>query len=461
MSEKEKIKGKIKNKNGKQEEFNNNYINEETKLLKKNISSQNKEIVINEICAKMLNFSDGLSTFSNLAITYYLKDNLQLSPSKSALIQSILSFPSILKPLFGFMSDVYPFFGYKRKSYILINSILIFISWIILFFFNPSVTLTILILLIKAICKTFLGACSSAVLVEISKERSKNDKKLENFNTTIIYINIGMIISSTTRGIALEYFGIKNMFLISGLLSILNIISGILYQENIIKKELNKESNNNSIKHNFKQLYDLVKQKQILLLLIYMLIMTITPSYYESSFYFLTDIKGFTKIDFGNMTIILMLIFFINSIINKRFLNSFNPHKVIIYTTIFAFLFSSVYNIWIYFNLKSKAILFSGISLYIGFKALSVKPIFNLGFLVCPKGYEGSVMGLFYSIRDLGDTLATLFGSYLAYILDIQRKKYATFNKMIYIINFISLLPILFINIIKDKSIVLIRENKD
>ena len=118
MSEKEKIKGKIKNKNGKQEEFNNNYINEETKLLKKNISSQNKEIVINEICAKMLNFSDGLSTFSNLAITYYLKDNLQLSPSKSALIQSILSFPSILKPLFGFMSDVYPFFGYKRKSYI-------------------------------------------------------------------------------------------------------------------------------------------------------------------------------------------------------------------------------------------------------------------------------------------------------------------------------------------------------
>ena len=127
MSEKEKIKGKIKNKNGKQEEFNNNYINEETKLLKKNISSQNKEIVINEICAKMLNFSDGLSTFSNLAITYYLKDNLQLSPSKSALIQSILSFPSILKPLFGFMSDVYPFFGYKRKSYILINSILILI----------------------------------------------------------------------------------------------------------------------------------------------------------------------------------------------------------------------------------------------------------------------------------------------------------------------------------------------
>ena len=460
MSEKENIKGKYKNINEKKE-LNNNNINEETKLLKKDISSQTKEKDINEICAKILNFADGLSTFSNLAISYYLKDNLQLSPSKSALIQSILGFPNILKPLFGFMSDVYPFFGYKRKSYILVSSILIFISWLILFFFNPSVVLTILILLNTAISKTFLNACSSAVLVEISKKRSKNDKKLENFNSTIIYTNIGMIISSTTRGIALEYFAIKNMFLISGLLSLLNIISGILYQENIIKNENHKESNNNSMKSHFKQLYDLIKQKQILLLLIYMLIMTVTPSYYESSFYYLTDIKGFTKIDFGNMTIIIMLIFFINSIINKRFLNSFNPQKVIIYTTIIAFLFSSVYNIWIYFNLKSKIILYCGISLYIGFKALSVKPIFNLGFLVCPKGYEGSVMGLFYSIRDLGDTLASLFGSSLAYLLDIQGKKYTTFNKMIYIINCISLLPIIFINIIKDKSIVSIQENKE
>ena len=459
MIEKEP-QNKNKNKNEKQE-VNNNNINEETKLLRKNISTQVKEKDLNEICAKILNFSDGLSSFSNLAITYYFKDNLQLSPSKSALIQSILRFPNILKPLFGFMSDIYPFFGYKRKSYILINSILIFISWTILSFFNLSVILTILILLIQAISKTFLAACSSAVLVEISKKRSKNDKKLENFNSTIIYTNIGMILSSTTRGISLEYFSTQNMFLISGLFSLLNIISGILYEEDCIKNEINKGTNNNSIKKHFKQLYDLIKQKQISLLLIYMIIMTITPSYYESSFYYLTDMKGFTKIDFGNMTIIIMLIFFINSIINKRFLNSFIPQKVIIYTTIIAYLFSSVYNIWIYFNLKSKIILFCGISLYIGFKALSVKPIFNLGFLVCPKGYEGSVMGLFYSIRDLGDTLASLFGSSLAYLLDIQGKKYATFNKMIFIINLISLLPIIFINIINDKNLALIQENKD
>jgi hypothetical protein len=70
-------------------------------------------------------------------------------------------------------------------------------------------------------------------------------------------------------------------------------------------------------------------------------------------------------------------------------------------------------------------------------------------------------MGLFYSIRDLGDVLASLFGSYMAYIFDIQRKNYTTYNKMIFIINLLSLLPIFCINIINDKSIISIQENKE
>ena len=49
----------------------------------------------------------------------------------------------------------------------------------------------------------------------------------------------------------------------------------------------------------------------------------------------------------------------------------------------------------------------------------------------------------------------------MAHFLDIQGKKYTTFNKMILIINLITLLPLLFINIIQDKSIVSIQENKE
>ena len=410
---------------------------EETQSLKTKNSSpspsnkEEEENNLNELCAKILNISEGLSKFSYLAITYYLKDTLKLSPSKSAFFQSLLGVPSIFSPLFGFISDTILFFGYKRKSYILFNGFLVFITWLILSFFNFSMELTLLLLFINSTSKTFLSSCVNAVWVQLSKKRSKDEKKLENYNSAIIYINIGTIISSLTRGIALTFLSTKTIFLISGMISFLNIIAGILYKET--KYNRNENDKKKDINH-FKQVFDIIKQKELMLLIIYMLIMTITPSYYESSFYFLTDAKGFSKIDFSNFTLVIMLLFFMNSIINKKYINSFKPTYVVIITTIISFLFSSIYNLWIVFDLQSKIIVFGAISLYVSFKALSVKPIFNLAYLMCPEGYGGSIMGLFYSLRDFGDFLSSIFGSWLSFLFDIQGNKYSNFS-IIYFVN--------------------------
>ena len=463
--------------NEKKESTESNSSNESQPLKEKsqklNNFQKNESLDHNEFCGKIINFSDGLSSFSNLAITFYFKDHLNLSPSQSALIQSILSFPHILKPFFGFISDIFPFFGYKRKSYLIFNSIIILISWMLLSFLDLSLYSTVGILLIKSISKTFLNACTSAVLVEISKNKKheKDEKKLEKFNTSIIYINLGTILSSTTRGIALEYLSNQVMFFISGVMSTMDIIAGIMYQEKKIKikecGDYDMEQKDNiadfdyNKKGSCKKLLDIIKRREIILLSIYMLVMTLVPSYYESSFYYLSDKKGFTKRNFGHLTIILMVLFLVNSIINKNYLNKYSKKKVIIYMTIISFLFSSLYHIYIYLDLNAKIIVFVGVSLYISFKSLSVKPIFNLAFLACPKGYEGTIMGLFYSLRDFGDTCASLMGSWMAYYLDIQKDDYKNYGNMVLIINLISLLPICFIGIINDKSIIAIQENKN
>ena len=463
--------------NEKKESTESNSPNEsqplKEKIQKLNNFQKNESLDHNEFCGKIINFSDGLSSFSNLAITFYFKDHLNLSPSQSALIQSILSFPHILKPFFGFISDIFPFFGYKRKSYLIFNSIIILISWMLLSFLDLSLYSTVGILLIKSISKTFLNACTSAVLVEISKNKKheKDEKKLEKFNTSIIYINLGTILSSTTRGIALEYLSNQVMFFISGVMSSMDIIAGIMYQEKKIKikecGDYDMEQKDNiadfdyNKKGSCKKLLDIIKKREIILLSIYMLVMTLVPSYYESSFYYLSDKKGFTKRNFGHLTIILMVLFLVNSIINKNYLNKYSKKKVIIYMTIISFLFSSLYHIYIYLDLNTKIIVFVGVSLYISFKSLSVKPIFNLAFLACPKGYEGTIMGLFYSLRDFGDTCASLMGSWMAYYLDIQKDDYKNYGNMVLIINLISLLPICFIGIINDKSIIAIQENKN
>ena len=56
---------------------------------------------------------------------------------------------------------------------------------------------------------TFISACSGAILVEVSKKLTLTDKKLERFNASHTYKNVGMILSSVLRGFIIEIFGIK------------------------------------------------------------------------------------------------------------------------------------------------------------------------------------------------------------------------------------------------------------
>ena len=81
------------------------------------------KIIRSKYSSQLLSFTDGLAEFSHLAISYYFKDNLKLSPSKSSFFRSLISFPFIFQPLFGLISDLCPIFGYKRKAYLIIGEI--------------------------------------------------------------------------------------------------------------------------------------------------------------------------------------------------------------------------------------------------------------------------------------------------------------------------------------------------
>ena len=60
-------------------------------------------------------FLQGSLGISSLARTFFLKDELHLSPSQSAAILGASSLPWAIKPLYGFLSDTIPLLGYKRR----------------------------------------------------------------------------------------------------------------------------------------------------------------------------------------------------------------------------------------------------------------------------------------------------------------------------------------------------------
>ncbi|KAJ4981652.1 hypothetical protein NE237_032489 [Protea cynaroides] len=77
-------------------------------------------------------FIQGFKSFVWTAVSYQLKDRLNLSPSASQLVYSVAFFPWSIKPLYGILSDCIPIRGRKRIPYLIISTILSLFPWLIL-----------------------------------------------------------------------------------------------------------------------------------------------------------------------------------------------------------------------------------------------------------------------------------------------------------------------------------------
>ncbi|KAM0848831.1 hypothetical protein ACQ4PT_054139 [Festuca glaucescens] len=64
-------------------------------------------------------FVQGVLGLSRLAVSFYLKDDLQLDPAETAVITGFSALPWLVKPLYGFI----------RRSYLILSGILGAISW--------------------------------------------------------------------------------------------------------------------------------------------------------------------------------------------------------------------------------------------------------------------------------------------------------------------------------------------
>jgi hypothetical protein len=65
----------------------------------------------------------GILGISRLAVSFFLKDELALSPAEVAALMGIAALPWVIKPLFGFISDGLPILGYKRRPYLILSGL--------------------------------------------------------------------------------------------------------------------------------------------------------------------------------------------------------------------------------------------------------------------------------------------------------------------------------------------------
>src|SRR5690349_18978701 len=102
----------LTSENGKLEKNNFSLSLEELKNKKKRD--------MNKLAYLIISFNQGLSSISELAVSYFFKDQLHLEPARLSQIMSFVAIPWMVKPIFGLITDLLPLCSYRRKVYIIL-----------------------------------------------------------------------------------------------------------------------------------------------------------------------------------------------------------------------------------------------------------------------------------------------------------------------------------------------------
>ena len=402
-------------------------------------------------------FVQGIIGLSSLAVTYYYKDVLHLSPTELSYISSISILPWTIKPFYGFISDTVPLFGYKRKSYLILSGLLSSLSWFSmsnLVKYENLIPYNHKILAVSLLTISSLGIALSDVLIDaivVSKsQETDNSGSLQSICWTSA--SIGGLISSYASGALLEKYGIANIFSITSFFPLIIILVGLSIKENKISNKVVYD-----IKDNFKLILHSLRDKKIAMPILFLILWQATPSAGSSFFYFETNELGFTPEFFGKLS----LISSISSIggiylYNKYFKNISlkNMFKMISYTGI---IFSSMPIILLtHFNRQigiPDEIFAIGDDIFLSVLGqIGFMPVLVLAADICPRGIEASLYATIMSINNLSGTFSSILGGIGTKLAGITENDFTNLPLLIIITNIIGLLPLLFLNLLPEEK---------
>jgi folate/biopterin transporter len=387
----------------------------------------------------------GILGLARLAVSFFLKDQLKLSPAEVSALMGIAALPWVIKPLFGFISDGLPIFGYRRRPYLILSGLLGMISWISLAtIVNNAWTATI------AICLTSLSVAFSDVIVDslvverARKESLSNAGSLQSL--TWGASAVGGLITAYFSGYLLQKFGTNTVFAITATFPL--IVSGIAWL--IAENPTDEKPNFASVKHQFKQLKQAITQKSIWLPTAFVFLLQSTPSSDSAFFYFSTNELGFQPEFLGRVRLITSFASLVGIFIFQRYLKTISFRTMFAWTTIIGAVLGMTTLILVthvnrnfgiddqWFSLGDSLIL-----TVVG--QIAFMPVLVLAARLCPPGIEATLFALLMSICNLAGLLSHELGALLTYWLGVTEKNFEQLWLLVVITNVSTLLPLVFL----------------
>lgn len=392
-------------------------------------------------------FVQGALGLAHLAVSFFLKDRLGLSPAEVAALVGIAMIPWTVKPLYGMISDSFPIAGYRRRPYLVLSSLLGSFAWLSMAMVVETPLAATIAIGLASLSVACSDAITDALVVQRARSESEGDAgSLQSFSWAAV--SVGAISSAYFGGFILERWGTQVVFEITAALPLLVAIAAFAITDLPVKsRDSEIASIQPNIKHQWSQLRQAVTSKQIWLPAAFIFLWQATPSADTAFFFFTTNELGFNPEFLGTVRLATSLAGLVGVWIFQRYLKAVPMRRIFLWTTIISTVLGLTSLILITHTNRSLGIddrWFSlGDSLILTVAGrIAYMPVLVLAARLCPEGIEATLFALLMSVMNVAGLCSYQLGAGLTYWLGVTDVNFANLWLLVLITNLSNLLPL-------------------
>ena len=405
-----------------------------------------KELTPELVAILLVYFVQGILGLARLAVSFFLKDELALSPAEVSALMGVAALPWIVKPLFGFISDGLPVLGYRRRPYLILSGFLGSAAWIGLATVVHSAWAATFAIALSSFSVAMSDVIVDSLVVERARGESVSDAgSLQSLSWGASAL--GGLITAYLSGFLLEQFSNRTVFAITATFPlIVSIVAWLISESPITEKP-----DFSTAWQQVKQLKKAVTQKAIWLPTAFLFLWQCTPTADAAFFFFTTNELGFQPEFLGRVRLVTSVASLIGIWLFQRFFKNVPFRTFFAWTTILSAVLGMTALLLVTHTNRILGIddrWFSlGDSLILTVMGqIAYMPVLVLAARLCPPGVEATLFALLMSVTNLAGLLSYEFGALLMHWLGITENNFQYLWLLVVIANLSTLLPLPFIN---------------
>jgi folate/biopterin transporter len=394
------------------------------------------------IAILLVYFVQGIVGLARLSISFFLKDDLGLSPAEVSALVGVAALPWMVKPLFGFISDGLPIFGYRRRPYLVLSGILGALSWVAL--------ATIVDTPLKAAVAIALGSLSIAVsdviVDSIVVERARGESigaagSLQSLSWGAS--SLGGLVTAYFSGWLLQQFSAQVVFAITATFPL--IVSLVAWL--IVEARITEKTDWSIVTNQVKQLRQALSQKAIWMPTAFLFVWQAMPTAESAFFFFSTNELHFAPEFLGRVRLVTSVASLVGIWLFQRFLKTVSFRLIFGWSTVISATLGMTTLLLVTHANRALGISdqwFSlGDSLILTVMGqIAFMPVLVLAARLCPPGVEATLFALLMSVVNLAGLVSYETGALLMHWMGITENNFTNLALLIVITNLTTLLPL-------------------